>query len=354
MSTNIFKDADSSPGKPILPLTGILLLAGLFLFPGKSLVSAADNNERKSHTMYREIEFTSQGAVLRGRFYLPEKGSEKYPVVVMAHGFTTTINGMTADKYAERFREAGFAALLYDHRNLGISDGEPRQRINFWVQCRGYMDAIGCAITQPETDRRRIVVWGTSLSAREAFVVGAIDDRVAAVINQIPAYGHDLPERESDDTLYNRIREIIQSERIMDLPHTVTASMPVVAPHSFGTPPALKELTAYRWFMAYGGRLGTHWKNEVSFSKTELPGEFQIGQCIPHLKAPVLMVVAGDDEMEGASPVVSRAVYDMILQPKEWVDITGGHFGLLYYPGPVFDKSSAAQIRFLKKYLLPE
>jgi len=49
----------------------------------------------------------------------------------MAHGFTTTINGMTADKYAERFRQAGYSVLLYDHRNLGISDGEPRQEINF-------------------------------------------------------------------------------------------------------------------------------------------------------------------------------------------------------------------------------
>ncbi len=41
----------------------------------------------------------------------------------MAHGFTTTINRMAADKYAERNREAGFAVLLYDYRNLGISDG---------------------------------------------------------------------------------------------------------------------------------------------------------------------------------------------------------------------------------------
>ena len=49
----------------------------------------------------------------------------------MAHGFTTTINGMTADKYAERFREAHFAVLLYNHRSFGTSDGEPRQEINF-------------------------------------------------------------------------------------------------------------------------------------------------------------------------------------------------------------------------------
>ena len=47
----------------------------------------------------------------------------------MPHGFTTTISGMTADKYAEKFQESGIAVILYDHPNFGISDGEPRQEI---------------------------------------------------------------------------------------------------------------------------------------------------------------------------------------------------------------------------------
>jgi len=32
----------------------------------------------------------------------------------MAHGFSATINGMVADRYAEVFCNAGFAVLLYD------------------------------------------------------------------------------------------------------------------------------------------------------------------------------------------------------------------------------------------------
>lgn len=111
----------------------------------------------------------------------------------MAHGFTTTINGMTADKYAERFRQAGYSVLLYDHRNLGISDGEPRQEINFWVQSRGYIDAIDFASTQPEIDTSKIAVWGASMSAREAFLVGSIDKRVGAIIAMIAAFGDKFP-----------------------------------------------------------------------------------------------------------------------------------------------------------------
>ena len=158
--------------------------------------------------MYRNIEFKSQGAILRGRLYLPEIKSDKSPIVIMAHGFTTTINGMTADKYAEKFSKAGFAVALYDHRNLGISDGEPRQEINFWVQTKGYIDAISFVSNQPEVDSNKIAVWGASLSAREAFLAGVSDDRVKAVIAMIPAFGEEIPKEDKDGSLYTFTKEI--------------------------------------------------------------------------------------------------------------------------------------------------
>lgn len=301
--------------------------------------------------MYRNIEFKSQGAILKGRLYLPEDKSKKSPVVIMAHGFTTTINGMTADKYAEKFREAGFAVLLYDHRNLGISNGEPRQELNFWVQSRGYIDAIGLISNQPEIDADKIAVWGASLSSREAFLVGTTDDRVKAVIAMIPAFGEEIPKEDKDGSLYAFAKETLLLEDIMSLPHTTTEQMPIVSTDQKGTPSALTDLTAYNWFIEYGGRFGTNWKNVVSFSNIEVPDDFNLGQFAAQLKAPILMVVATNDEMNGANPKVTQFVYDNITQPKEWVDIDGGHFGLLYYPSPLFDKSSKAQIDFLNKYL---
>ena len=126
--------------------------------------------------MIDNIEFKSQEAILRGKLYMPETDARPRPIVVMANGFTATINGMTADKYAEEFQKAGFAVLLYDHRNLGISDGKPRQEINFWMQTRGYIDAIDFLYTRSEIDTTRIAVWGASMSSREAFLVGTVDD----------------------------------------------------------------------------------------------------------------------------------------------------------------------------------
>jgi hypothetical protein len=127
--------------------------------------------------------------------------------------------------------------------------------------------------------------------------------------------------------------------------------MPIVSNDQLGTPSALTDLTAYNWFIEYGGRFGTNWKNIVSFSNIEVPDNLNLGQFTDKLKAPILMVVATNDEMNGANPQVTKYVYDNINQPKEWVDIDGGHFGLLYYPSELFDKSSKAQIEFLIKYL---
>jgi hypothetical protein len=33
--------------------------------------------------------------------------------------------------------------------------------------------------------------------------------------------------------------------------------------------------------------------------------------------------------------------------PKQWVNIDGGHFGLLYYPSKIFEQASAQQREFL-------
>lgn len=110
--------------------------------------------------MFELVEFPSEGATLRGRFYHPERAAP-WPAVVMTHGTTATIT-MCLDRYAEVFCRAGLAVLLYDHRNFGLSGGEPRQLINPWLQARGYRDAMNYLLTRADVysdlpnDRKRV------------------------------------------------------------------------------------------------------------------------------------------------------------------------------------------------------
>jgi pimeloyl-ACP methyl ester carboxylesterase len=301
--------------------------------------------------MICQVEFFSEGAILRGRLYTPDEVKKPAALIVMAHGFSATINGMTADQYAEGFYQAGFATLLYDHRNFGISDGEPRQEINRWVQARGYRDAISFARTLPEIDADRISIWGDSSSGAEAIVVGAIDSRVKAIIAQVPACGREPPPSDPDGVLFSLLRETFQNGDVSGTPETTKGPLPVVTFDQLGTPSFLEPITAFRWFIEYGARFGTHWQNRATVITPSTPAPFHPVLCAPFLKAPLLIVISPEDEMPGANPAVTRIVYTLAPQPKELFEIEGGHFGLVHYPSQIFDLSSHIQCDFLVRCL---
>ena len=79
--------------------------------------------------MRKDIEFDAAGVTLRGWLYLPQGAPKPAPAVVMAHGFSA-VKEQHLDRFAEVFAEAGLAALVFDNRNFGASDGTPRQEID--------------------------------------------------------------------------------------------------------------------------------------------------------------------------------------------------------------------------------
>jgi hypothetical protein len=298
--------------------------------------------------MFTITQFQSQGATLRGRLYMPGNGSKPMPIVIMAHGFSATI-GMATDKYAEEFYKIGLAVLLYDHRNFGISDGEPRQELNKWLQMRGYQDAIHFVITLKEIDSNRIALWGDSMSAAEALALGAMETRIKVIIGQVPACGDKSAPADDDGKMFADMVEFFKNGDVMGKPEITSGPLPVVSTDQKGTPSLLKPLTAFRWFIEYGGRHNSNWKNLGTYVNPNAVTFFHPSLCAKHIQAAVYLTIASEDEM--ASPVVAREVYDLIPGPKEKMELEGGHFGLLYYPSELFSKASKGQCDFLKKYL---
>ena len=91
--------------------------------------------------MRQDIEFDAEGVTLRGWLYVPDRARDPAPTVVMAHGFSA-VKEMYLDSFAEVFAAGGLGALVFDNRNFGASDGEPRQEIDPWAQVRDYRHAI--------------------------------------------------------------------------------------------------------------------------------------------------------------------------------------------------------------------
>ena len=328
--------------------TGSLLLISTLCFAQTSIKSEIEMS--KNNQMYAPIEFQSEGATLRGRLYLPENISEKLPVVIMAHGYSATIEGMVADRYAEVFCKGGFAVVLYDHRNLGISDGEPRQQLDRWTQARGYRDAINFVTTLPQIDTSKIGLWGDSMSGDEAIAVAAFDHRVKVVVAQVPACGRTMPPPDPDGKLFEQLKHTFLHEKIEVTPEDIIGPKPVVTFDQQTIPAMLLPLTSYKWFMEYGTRYNTKWLNNVTYVSPNVPVKFTSSLCSPYIKAALLMMVSYNDEMPGANSDVARYTYSIAPQPKKLIEIDGGHFGIVYYPSPLFDMASKAQLDFLKEY----
>ena len=302
--------------------------------------------------MHQLVEFPSAGVILRGRLYAWPDAARNRPLVIMAHGFSATISGMVADRYAEVFHNAGLSVLLYDHRGFGLSDGLPRGEIDPFAQAREYRHAIDFASSIPGVDPDRLALWGDSLSAGAAIAAAAVDHRVAAVVLQVPACGSQLSEPDTDGALFETsCRPYLEASVDPSYPVMKVGPMPVVSCDQAGTASLLTPITAYRWFIEYGGRHGTGWENRATYVLADEPAIAQPVLCAPHMRAASLFVIASDDEMPGAEPEVSLAAYERAPEPKELCEIDGGHFGLLHHPSALFDIASRAETSFLIRHL---
>jgi hypothetical protein len=292
------------------------------------------------------IAFTSQGATLRGYLVTPAGAPPHLPAVIMAHGTSATIQ-MVAIEHARVFAASGLAVLIYDHRNFGSSDGEPRQEINPWIQCRGYLDAVTFAAARPEIDPERIALWGDSYTGGHVAVVSACDPRPKVVVAQVPVFGQTPPPVAPAAEIFGVIKETLLSGDVTGTPETTTGPLPVVSPDQLGTPSLLAPIQAFRWFMEYGGRPGSGWLNRVTRVIPPTPVTYSPYLCAPFVQARVLLMVASEDEMVHANYQVTRQAFELMPGHKRWYDIADGHFGLLYQPGDRFDEATSVQTEFL-------
>src|SRR4051794_41204902 len=180
--------------------------------------------------MRHGIEFDAEGTTLRGWLYVPDDATGPVPAIVMCHGYSA-VKELFLDAYAEVFCGAGFAALVYDNRCLGASDGEPRQEIDPWAQVNDYRHAISYARSREEVDGERIGIWGSSYSGAHVLVVGAIDRRVKGVVSQVPLIsGHENVRRLVRAGLIRPTPELVEGGPGARDPGQPPAVMPGVAP----------------------------------------------------------------------------------------------------------------------------
>jgi uncharacterized protein len=294
----------------------------------------------------RDIEFLVEGGDrLRGWLFMKSNQTGRLPVISMAHGYAG-VKEHGLESFARAFAEAGFIALVHDHRNFGASDGSVRHDIDPWRQIADWRRAISFLESQPEVDATKIGVWGTSYAGGHVLVLGATDRRIKAVVSQVPTisgYEQDL-RRVPPDAVAGLEHQFDEDERAQlrgeapRLQQVVNADLSI--PAAYRTDDAI---AFYLQPLPEGA-----WNNKVTIRSGRLARMYEPGHWAARVApTPLLMIVALADNIT-LTDLQLRA-FEQMLEPKNLVTIEGGHFGAYLTQ---FPKASAAAVSWFRRHLV--
>ncbi len=302
------------------------------------------DNRAQTETIEKKVSFKSKGLDCQASLYLPsEHGASftQYPTLIMAHGFGASRN-FRLPEFAKRFAAEGFACLVFDYRNFGESEGEPRN----WVSPRRHQQdwraALEFARTLPEIDPDRIVLWGTSYSGGHVLQIASEQPKIAGAIAQVP--------------FVSGLGLIARTPIGRSLKFTLASLMDIVGgifgkPHYIQTVGRVDEFAAMNTEECWDGwhalvPEGAQWENKV-LARAFFTLPFFNPTFVAHKILAPTFVVAGKEDSITPWSLTKKAVDKIPNATFKSMDCN--HFAP--YVGDAFEENIAAQITFLKKIL---
>ena len=241
------------------------------------------------------VTFDSDGLALEGLYFRPA-GDGPFPCVVMAGGWCY-VKELAQPTYAAALAAAGIAALVFDYRNFGGSEGQPRQHIDPAQQIADYRNALDHVESLDEIDATRLGVWGISYSGGHVLILGAIDTRVRALCGIVPVTDGYTNMRLAHGTLgFRRFQEhILEARR-----HKHRTGEVTYFPHQPAEEGALATWPFPRskqTFAALKEREAPAYRGEATAESADLLLGYSVFPYLPRLLAkPTLLIIAeGDD-----------------------------------------------------------
>lgn len=272
-----------------------------------------------------KVQFNVDGCVVQGTLHTPGGHRGPYPVVVMAHGWGM-VSGGDLEDYAAVIADAGIAALTFDFRNLGASEGSPRQDIDPHRQVEDYRAAISFVRARPEIDGNRIGIWGSSYSGGHALVVAAVDPRVRCVVAQVPTIsGWRAAQLKVSSADLLAQQAWFTEDREARFAGVAGKSIPMISANPIDKV-AYPGTESYD-YMSAQGEICSNWRNEVTVRSLELARTYEPGAFIERIAPkPLLMIIADADLITPTS--LQQEAYERAHHPKRLLMVPGGHYSV--------------------------
>ena len=286
------------------------------------------------------VTYFSEGTRLSATLYTPDGAAagQRVPGVVLCHGFTG-IKELILPDYARRFAAAGYAALAFDYRGFGASEGE-RGRLIWRDQVQDVRNSITYMQTLDAVDPARIALWGTSYGAANVIYTGGIDDRAKCVVAQVGFGdgGRRIKERPAAETA--PIRQVIAGERRK---RVLTGEPTMVDPFTILADPESKA------FFENAAKTLPALKTQVTLETLESLLEYEPESVAPRIAPRALLLISG--ELDTLTPPDEfRSVFARAGEPKKLVIIDGiRHYEI--YAGEPLERSSREAIDWFEAHL---
>jgi len=281
-----------------------------------------------------DLEFPAAGETCAAWLYRPDGVSAETPVVVMAHGLSGTRRDRLGP-FAERFAEAGLAALVFDHRGFGDSGGEP-DRFEPRRQLEDWRAAIAFARSLPGIDGERVATWGSSMGGGNALAAAAGDHRVAAAVSQVPFLDMRRQARRSPPRVVARM--LLAAARGETLPAVGSPSEA-----AFINAPGAED----GWRAVVAGGEDSRWRNRVS-ARWLAGTPYNAARHAARLHCPWLVCVGDADRVARPGPAIAAARRAPHGELRVYPGVD--HFDV--YEGPDHEAVVADQLEFLRRHLL--
>jgi alpha-beta hydrolase superfamily lysophospholipase len=282
----------------------------------------------------KEVTFVSGSDTCAAWLYAPAEARSDgaVPLIVMAHGLTGTRRDRLG-AFAERFADAGVAALVFDHRGFGDSTGEP-DHVDPALQLEDWRAAIAYARSLPGIDSGRIATFGSSLGGGNALAAAAEDSAIAAAISQVPFLDRDGQAYRSAPPVQAAIEAAAAAGG-----HLPAVGQPDEA--AFINAPGAEA--GWRHVVSIGE--DSRWRNRASAGW--LLGGYSPIRHADTLHCPWLVCVAESDNVALPGPAIAAGR----SAPKgELRTYTGvNHFDI--YDGPEHEAVVADEVAFLRRHL---
>ena len=267
-------------------------------------------------TTKTRFTFQSDGDSLVGNLFLPER---EHPAgVVIAVGPLTSVKEQASGTYAQAMAERGYAALAFDYRYFGESEGRPRQFENPAAN----IEDIKSAATALVADERLTdlplfglgVCFGAGPMVRSvaedtrfrafAGVAGVYTDHEKTVVNMGSAYQAKIERGQAAERAW---RETGEAETI-----------PAVAADGGDVAMPLRE--AYEFYGTPRGQV-SNYVNGYAVQSLAYSLPFDASVAAGSINVPVLIV----HSEQALVPDLARAFYSAVEAPKQelWLESQG-------------------------------